>query len=305
MRVKASSGIGVIAWAALAVAAEVDSVDAEEQAADGSQASEGEMVAPKTLRAAFPPRAADAPSGSEFAEHTLNMPIDQREVEVLAQVRRGNIPEFLRNLKPVRIDGRATSIAIMVSADYLAIGTDDDFLRIPLGLATAATIALEFGFTLPTTAIVDVIYEQSALRLEPQPMKPAAEMMSMDYIRRHQEMIEEQRDGRMTGELTAGHKTDVVLTSRLREKGDRVAIYGWHQLNGEPIQPLSTVHVDWYADYSHGVRLVHQTVWVDGQPQSIFDVLEDTELAPLLSSDGVMVDARELRAQSAIRKEEP
>ena len=310
---KATRGLGVVvALAAVAaVGAEVNDGDAGEHGVGGSQVSESEMVAPNTLRAeSFPARAADALSGSEFAEHTLDMPIDQREVEVLAQVRRGNIPEFLRNLKPVTIDADAgdrveKSITLMVSADYLAIGTDEDFLRIPLGLATAATIALEFGFTLPTTEIVDLIYGRSALRLEPQPMTPGAEMMSMDYIRRHQEMVEEQRDGRMSGELTAGHKKDVVLTSRLREKTDRVAIYGWHQLDGEPIQPLSTVHVDWYADYSHGVRLVHQTVWVDGQPQSIFEALQDSALAPLLSSEGVIGDARELLTRVAAQKEEP
>lgn len=32
-------------------------------------------------------------------------------------------------------------------------------------------------------------------------------------------------------------------------KTNRVTIYGWHKLDGKPIQPLFTGHVDWYVDY--------------------------------------------------------
>jgi hypothetical protein len=66
------------------------------------------------------------------------------------------------------------------------------------------------------------------------------------------------------GVLLAGHKKDLVLTRKLATRPNRVAIYGWHQLSGEPIQPVSTVHVAEYADYSHGVRLIwgHGLVYV-------------------------------------------
>ncbi len=51
-----------------------------------------------------------------------------------------------------------------------------------------------------------------------------------------------------------------------------MAIYGWHKPDGTPIQPLTTVHVDWYVDYSHGVRLAKRTVKVDGQSADLWDV---------------------------------
>ena len=65
-----------------------------------------------------------------------------------------------------------------------------------------------------------------------------------------------------------------------------MAIYGWHQLNGTPIQPLTTVHVDWYVDYSHGIRLVKRQMIVDGQPRDLWDVLKDPDLYLLVSDEG-------------------
>jgi len=67
-----------------------------------------------------------------------------------------------------------------------------------------------------------------------------------------------------------------------------VAIYGWHWPWGSPIQPLSTVHGARYADYSHGVRLVSETVLIDDEPRQISTVLEDPDLAGLLSDEGVL-----------------
>ena len=90
------------------------------------------------------------------------------------------------------------------------------------------------------------------------------------------------------GPLIAGHKKDVVLTNRLNQKKGRVAIYGWHRGMLRPIQPLSTVHRASYADYSHGVRLVSEVVLINGRPRSIYDVLEDPELAPVLTCEGVI-----------------
>jgi hypothetical protein len=91
----------------------------------------------------------------------------------------------------------------------------------------------------------------------------------------------------------SGHKKDVVITNRLAQKKDKIAIYGWHQCAGAPIQPLSTVHDSCYADYSHGIRFVSDTVWIGGKPQSIYEVLEDPKLAEVLSTEGVIHNVRE------------
>jgi hypothetical protein len=81
-------------------------------------------------------------------------------------------------------------------------------------------------------------------------------------------------------------KKDLVVTNRLVERPGHVAIYGWHRLSGTPIQPLTTVHVATYVDYSHGVRLIDQWAEVDGQRVRIGVVLRDPQLCSLLSDEG-------------------
>ena len=121
---------------------------------------------------------------------------------------------------------------------------------------------------------------------------PAGPLMrSNRYLSEHQQRIDAQRSGLPLGELIAGHKKDLVLSARLRQRTGRVAIYGWHTAPGHPIQPLSTVHGAQYVDYSHGVRLVSATVVVAGRTRSIYDALQDSRIAPVLSREGVTRDA--------------
>ena len=137
---------------------------------------------------------------------------------------------------------------------------------------------------MPTRKIVDEVYRSAAIKLEPKPLTEARE--SAATFLKHNAHHREQRTGRKLGELVAGIKKDVVVTNRLDEKPNRVAIYGWHKLDGKPIQPLTTVHVNWYVDYSHGVRLMKRTVIVDGKPRDIRHILHDPNLCGLLSDEG-------------------
>ena len=89
-----------------------------------------------------------------------------------------------------------------------------------------------------------------------------------------------------------------MLTNLLASNPGRIAIYGWHRLNGSPIQPLSTVHGACYADYSHGIRLVSETALVDGKATSVYDMLQDPVLARVLSDEGPIPHVRELIART-------
>ena len=172
--------------------------------------------------------------------------------------------------------------------DYLSIGSNQDFIRIPMGLYTAVEIADKFGFVLPTTKIVDAIFQQSVFRLRPEPMQAGPEMRSTAYYLIHNQKIRKQLYdvGCSLGELIAGHKKDVVLTARLAKRRGRVAIYGWHSPSGIPIQPLSTFHGANYADYSHGVRLISDMALVNGEVRPIWSILEDPMLASILNDEG-------------------
>jgi hypothetical protein len=163
---------------------------------------------------------------------------------------------------------------------------------------TASTVASRLGFILPTRKMVDAIYRQSAFHFSPQPMTPGPQMRSTEYYWIHNEKIEEQSRalGITPGALVSGHKKDVVVTNLLSNNPGRIAIYGWQRLNGAPIQPLSTVHGACYADYSHGIRLVSDTVLVDGRTRSVYDVLKDPVLSGVLSDEGPIANLRALMA---------
>lgn len=231
--------------------------------------------------------------GSEFAKTISSMDGSMREQAILTQLMEGNLPDFLRRLKTVRLshrlkDGRRVTVSIFVMPDYLAIGSDSDFLLMPMSLHTATQIALQFGFILPTKKMVDAIFRQSAFHFAPDPLPPGPQMTSTAYYVKHDERIKEQRQtmGRSLSALVSGHKKDVILTNRLAHTVGKIAIYGWHRLSGIPIQPLTTVHPASYADYSHGIRLVSETVLMEGKPESIYSILQDPELTNALSDEG-------------------
>jgi len=258
-------------------------------------------VCSSEMAANIPPRAANAMTGSQFARYVSSMPAQAREQAIRQQLLSGNIPAFLRRLKPVTLklhpsDGKAIVATVCVTPDYLAIGSNKDYLRIPANLYTAHVVADAFGFVLPTTRIVDAIYHQAAYHLQPRPLPAGPQMRSTEYYVTHNRLVQEELPSSYAGGLVAGDKKDVVLTNRRIGKPNRIAIYGWHRLNGRPIQPLSTVHGVRYADYSHGIRLVSDTVWVNGDPRSIINVLENPKLATVLSSEGPIDADRALKA---------
>ncbi len=243
----------------------------------------------------IPPRAEQALTGSQFVESISKMDAQEREHSIRSQLLEGNLPGFLRKLVPVRLDyqlARGTPLAatVFVMPEYLAIGSDSDFLRIPMDLHTATAVAEQFRFVLPTKKMVDAIYDQSHARFTPQPLPAGPQMRSTRYYSAHNSMIEEQgrQRGFSLGALVAGHKKDVVMTNRLATRPDRIAIYGWHRSPGAPIQPLSTVHGAGYADYSHGIRLVSEMAMIEGKLRSIHDVLQDSVLAKVLSDEGII-----------------
>jgi hypothetical protein len=232
-------------------------------------------------------------TGSEFIESTKGISRLKREKLILDEVLSGNIPDFARDLKEVNVSGKDKNGnehtgKIYVMPDYLAIGSNDDFIRIPMDPLTAQKIANQTGTVLPTRKIVNNVYEQATVKLAPQPIKASPQMMSSEYYQHHNQLVEKQLKqlGATLGELTAGNKKDIVISNKVEQHPGRVAIYGWHQLNGKAIQPLSTVHENTYADYSHGVRLVSGTMIIDGEKKNIADVLKDEHQSWAISDEG-------------------
>ena len=237
----------------------------------------------------IPARAASALTGSAFIASVAALPREEREAAVLRELLSGNIPKFLRGLRPVEVNatdaaGVKRSIVYEVMPDYLAIGSDDDFVRMPMNPYTAQAFCDAFGFVLPTRKMVNDIWAAAPVHLDPRPLTQERES-PLTFLQHHR-IIEEQLTGTERGAFVAGIKKDVVISNRLLERPERVAIYGWHYPNGQPIQPLYPGHVDWYVDYSHGIRPVRRGMRVDGVLRDYDDVLSDPRLLGLLSDEG-------------------
>lgn len=243
----------------------------------------------------IPPRPADAMAGRAFMKSVADLAPADREATIRDELLRGNVPNFLRRFVAVHTrakvaDDSEVSATFEVSPDYLAVGSDEDFVRVPVTPMTAQSVADAFGCTLPTSKMVDDIYDQAPVKLAPLPLTEDRETVTS--FLQHNGLIEWQRQGQTLGGLVAGIKKDVILTNRLREKPDRVAIYGWHKLDGKPIQPVYTGHIDIYVDYSHGIRLVKKTMRVGDETMPVEAVLADPSLAGLLSDEGTIAQAR-------------
>lgn len=245
---------------------------------------------PPILR--LPPRPTESPTGSDVARTLRGLSLEDREARIVAEVVSGNVPDWLRRLHPVEVtgilEGRRRTITFWVTPDYLAVGSDADFFRTPLSAGTARRIAERVGASLPTPGMVDAIWSQAQVRLGPTPIPPDRFMTTVPVFEDHHRKVQRQREraGMPPGALVAGHKKDVVLTPRLADRPGRVAIYGWHHLRGDPIQPLYLGHTDDWVDYSHGIRLVADSMSVDGRIRAITDVLADPEIAELLGDEG-------------------
>ncbi|MGK2961090.1 MAG: serine hydrolase domain-containing protein, partial [Gemmatimonadaceae bacterium] len=217
--------------------------------------------------AVIPERAAEAMSGSAFIEAVAGLSHDERESAIARELLSGNIPRFLRTLRRVDAsgidrDGVQRTISYDVMPDYLAIGSDEDFVRMPMSPHTAQVFCDAFGFRLPTRRMVTDIWHAAAVKLEPRPLTEARES-PLTFLEHHK-IINRQLDDFGPNVFVAGIKKDLVVAGRLRERPARVAIFGWHRTNGEPIQPLYAGHADRYVDYSHGVRPVRRVMVVDG-----------------------------------------
>ena len=237
---------------------------------------------------AIPERPASSLSGAAFYQQAAAYTWQQRDSLAMREILRGNMPDFLKNFVAIPVtasspSGQKLQATIFVSPDYLVIGNNSDWARVPLTPMAAQQIADSLNCFLPTRKLVDDIYRQATVKLEPQPL--TAHRDSTPTFYEHHLLIEAQRQGRKG--LVAGHKKDVVISGKVSrdKRPDRVAIYGWHRTDGNPIQPLYTGHINWYVDYSHGIRLVYRKIKVGGKWMDYSEVLGSPELRTLLCDE--------------------
>lgn len=232
-----------------------------------------------------PPRPEGAPSGSEFAKRLAKLDPEARDDALRDEILRGNVPEFLRRPVPVKIGSGPDAVTVCAAPDYLAVGDDSDWLYAPLRLRGALAVARSFGAALPTSKIVDAVYEAAPVRLAPQPLSSGPEMVTLAQFVKHGGLVRDQRArfSEPLGELVAGGKKDLVLRASLADAPKTIAIYGWHKAPGLPIQPLSGAHDSEWVDYSHGARLILGTAFARGEAVPLAKALADPKLYKALA----------------------
>lgn len=243
----------------------------------------------------LPSRTSQALSGNEFKAQIENLTLENREVEIFDQIMAGNVPNFLRELVPIvfskTVNDSVYNVTYFVTPDYMAIGSDSNYFLMPMTPILAQKLADSLSFILPTKQMVDQIWSEASVKLSPSPIAASPEMTTILVMWNHNITVKTQRTEQLSeeplGTLVAGHKKDVIISNRIYgNSSNRVVIYGWHYLSGSPIQPMYAGHGETYADYSHGIRLVRDSVLINNQSYRIAELLSDVEMASLFSDEG-------------------
>ena len=247
----------------------------------------------------IPERPENALEGSEFVAKVSGMSIPDRETAAAREILSGNVPSFSRKLRSLKInqiiDAKDHELILFTACDYMAVGSDQDYVYIPLLPSTAQLLADELMCTLPTKKIVDYIYTNAGIKLFPQPIPPSDKMITIPVFRQHTDSIKQQISAlgldRSADSIISGHKKDIIISNKVYSPDrsyDRVVIYGWHSGVNDPIQPVYNGHTAKYADYSHGVRLISRLAFLNGDSIQVDDILKDPELSVLLSDEGLI-----------------
>jgi hypothetical protein len=247
----------------------------------------------------IPDRQSSALTGKQFVQSVINMDLGPvREDAILQQFVQGNMPNFMRNFVPITVTDSGEvgdTIVYYVAPDYLCIGSDDDFVRVPMNPLTAQKIADQYECMLPTRKMVIDTWKAAPCEMTPTNLPPTAAMTTTSYFSKHNDVVQAQLaglPGYHLGVLVSGIKKDVVITPQLLKYPKNVAIFGWIKPNGNPIQGLNPVsHSNTYADYSHGIRLVLSGCELNGVAYDLRAVFNSHQ-SSLISDEGVFTQPR-------------
>ncbi len=226
----------------------------------------------------------------------------EREAAIIREIESGNIPDFLRHPKTIRIqDQQGNTAEFQVLPDYLAIGSNEDFVRVPLTPAIARAVANRYGFDLPTEKLCKAIYNQpDAVKMVGVGLvnqkSDTNYMQGNGFALKHDGLIDDQLQNVPKGTLIAGHKKDIILSNFAAQHPDKLDFYGLYKANGSVYQGSGGgPHEVTYEDYSHGARLVSQKVIVNGVPMSYEQLLKDPRYSQLVSDEGPIDTSRTYR----------
>ena len=136
------------------------------------------------------------------------------------------------------------TIELLVLPDYLMVGTDDDYVRMPMSPVAAGAIAQALDCSLPTAYMVDRINDVAQGRLDIFAFRPRGNRNSDPIVYQdHNHVLVrmfEMRDYRL-GQFISGLKKDMIQTCWRKLSPlypHEVVIYGWRNhvvVDGEKV----------------------------------------------------------------------
>ena len=235
---------------------------------------------------------------------SLNLPADSgptRDAAILQRITGGDHDPVQWGTVVSDVNGHHGEFQVF--ADALKL----DGVRFGVGARLAQQIADALDCLLLTPRLLDLMYEQAAVVLDPFPLG-TEDMMGLARFEKHSGLID---DALAAAGYSAGIIQSIgkpwMLDNDLLTHPGKAENYGWHLPKGTGpywkgvhlnptaslpdilcIQPRSWAHGLDQEDYSEVVLLVSKACSVDGQPAVLGDVLQDPELAALASHQGAL-----------------
>jgi hypothetical protein len=188
---------------------------------------------------------------------------------------------------------------IRVMRKALAIGVPGDALRVSTTFRTAQQIADLLGALMLTPKVSNLIAQQADSK--PAPLTQSAwvsdgTMANTKRLVEYSNKVEAAVPGESPG-LLANEGKQWVVTIRNWNDPDEAkrhngANHGWYLQGGKVIQDRGCTHNMKHEDYSQLMVFMDPVMIVDGQPMNVNDVIQNPELAPLISDEGTLPRVR-------------
>lgn len=220
----------------------------------------------------------------------------QTEYDLVTAARLGGLTYGWTDVVSEWQDQRLT---VRMTADAVRVGG----VRGTVTAAEAQEVADLLGCLLPTPKLLDLRWQQAAIKTTPHPIPISS---SDAAVLRHSRAIDTEAE-----KLGQGSLANVGKHWMLSERATplRSVLYGWHvdavgswrgiklhpsaSLPGVGvIQPESTAHDYGHWDYSMTLVLCHQSAVLNGQRVLLADVMQTPELCNLVVHTGRPVGAR-------------
>lgn len=231
-------------------------------------------------------------NGSELLLKISNVTGQAREQIIKEEIKENSLPAFFNSFFKIIVEQDGNKLQYFVSKEYFCLGTDEDYLVMPVTPPTIKELLIKMNCSLPTPTMVKQIYKQAEIKLPARPQKPnkGESITSSKLYSKIDTAIKKDRIklGAKLDFLVAGHKKDVVLTNLLTKQSNKnnVAIYGWWYDTGVMIQPLNANdHIISYVDYSHGLRFVQNDCILNDEKTTLQFIWNDPKLCLLLHDE--------------------